>query len=77
MIALLGTASACFDADQSHLFIGKERVENASRIGAATDASNHRFGESATLVQALFPAFLADDALELSNNPREGVGANH
>ena len=72
-----GAASAGFDADQSHFFIGKEGVENASRIGAATDTSDHRVGQSATLVQALFPAFLTNYALEFSNNPRERVGANH
>ena len=52
-------------------------MENASRIGAATDISDHRLGQSATLVRALFPAFLANHALELSNNPREELGANH
>ena len=68
----LATAAppASLDADEPSRGVGETR-EDAGCVGAASDAGNHEIGLAHAKLEQLRCCFYADDALELTDHPRE------
>ena len=62
--------AAGLDADQAHVAIVDERVEDADRVAAAADAGDHRVRQSAGLLEDLPSRFPADHRLKLADHQR-------
>ena len=61
------------DAEDPHVAIVEERMEEANGIGPATDAGDDGVGQSALGRHDLLACFLADDGLEVAHHGRIGV----
>lgn len=71
VIALIVRTSAGLDANQLHLVVVDERIEDARRVGPAADARDDRIGQLPHVTQALGLALGADDGLEIADDHRE------
>ena len=69
--------AARLHADQAHLTIVDERIEDADRVAAAADARHDRVRKPAGLLDDLPPRFAADHRLKLAHHQRVGVRPQH
>ena len=60
-------------ADQSHVFVVDERMEDTDRVRAATDTRDHRVGQPAGRAQDLLTGLETDNPLEIADHHRERV----
>ncbi len=65
------------DAVELHLLVIEEGAEDSHGVGAAADTGDHGVGKGAGHLLDLTPCLNADDALEVADHHREGVGADH
>ncbi len=70
-----GTIATGFDADETHGIVA-ERMEDANRIRAATDAGHDGIGQAAGALEHLCPRLFADHRLETPHEVRIGVGSS-
>ena len=73
----LDTLATGFHADQAHTVEWNVIVENAHRIGAATDACEHRIRLTANHFRHLREAFLADDRIKIAHHHRVRMRSRH
>ena len=73
----LDAVAAGLQADQPHLRVVQEGVEDAHRVGPAADAGGDRVGQPAGAVQHLGAGLQADDPLEVADDHRERVRPGH
>lgn len=64
-----------FAADEAHVGVGDEGVEEADGVRAAADAGHGRVGQASGALQDLAAGLDADDAVEVADHRREGVGS--
>ena len=69
--------AAGFDADQPHVAIVDERVEDAHRVAAAADARDHGIRQASGQLEDLRPRLAADDRLELADHQRVRMRPEH
>ena len=69
--------AARLHADQAHLTIVDERIEDADRVAAAADARHDRVRKPPGLLDDLLPRFAADHGLKLAHHQRVGVRPQH
>src|SRR5689334_3595983 len=62
--------ASCFDADEPHIAILDERIEDTHRVAAAADAGDDCGWQTAGELQYLGARFLADDRLKLADHER-------
>ena len=62
--------AAGLDADQPHLRVVDERIEDADRVAAAADARDHRVRQAPGLLEDLRARLAADHRLELAHHQR-------
>ena len=77
----LDPVAAGLEADQAHVGVVEERVEDADRVRAAADARRDDVGQATDQVEHLLARLHADDALQVPDHPgervRPGDGAEH
>ena len=69
--------AAGLDADQPHVAVVEERVEDADRVAAAADARDDRVGQPAGLLEDLRARLAADHRLELAHHQRIRMRPEH
>ncbi len=69
--------AAGLQADQAHLGVVEEGVEDADRVGAATHARRDGVGQPAGDLQHLGAGLHPDHSVEVADHHREGVGSGH
>ena len=75
MPAGLDAIAGGLETDQAHARIIDESMEDADRVGTATDAGGHSVRQAARLLQDLRPRLQSDDALEIADHRRERMRA--
>src|SRR5262245_38957992 len=73
MIARPRATATRLDAQKPHLAVTNERIEHASGVAAAADASHDEIRQPADTVERLLPSLAADDRLKIADNSWEGV----
>mmetsp|Transcript_11982 Transcript_11982/g.33139 ORF Transcript_11982/g.33139 Transcript_11982/m.33139 type:complete len:415 (-) Transcript_11982:284-1528(-) len=69
--------SSGLDADEPHVLVLHEVVEESHGVAAAANARHEDVRLAAELLQALRPRLLADHGVEVSHHHRVGVGPGH
>src|SRR5215475_824313 len=77
MLSQVGTASASFHANQSHLLVRKKLVEDPHCIRASTNAGNYGIWESPSLFKDLLASFATDAAMKIAHHYGIGMSAKH
>lgn len=72
----INTVPARLDTYQPHTLVLDEVIECSNGITATTDTCDDGIGQLALLFRELRLDFAPDDALEITDNGREGVRAN-
>src|SRR6185437_11093240 len=62
------SAAARFDTNELHILIINERMEDARRVAAATDAGDDAIGKTAFDLHALLARLATDARLEISHH---------
>ena len=75
MPAGLDAVAAGLEADQPHVGVVEERVEDPDRVGAAADAGGDGVGQPPGALEHLLAGLQADDAVEVADHRRERVRA--
>ena len=68
VLAQLRAASAGLNADQFHIFVADECMEQANGIAAAADASESGIRQAAFALENLGARFDADHAMEIADH---------
>ena len=64
-----------FGADDAHVAVVEERMEDADRVAAAADAGGDRVRKAAVFGQHLRARLAADDGVEVADHARVRIGA--
>ncbi|CAM5639734.1 hypothetical protein SAURM35S_06328 [Streptomyces aurantiogriseus] len=75
VLAGLDAVTRRLAADEAHVRVRDEGVEEADGVGAAADAGDGGVGQPARALQDLAARLDADDAVEVADQGREGVRA--
>ena len=75
MLFALEPLAAGFDADDLHVLVVEERVEQADGVRAAADSGDQRVGQTAFGLHHLLAGFVADHRLEIAHHGRIGMRA--
>ncbi len=73
----LDPVTAGFDANQAHVAVVDERVEDAHGVTAAADARDDRGRQPADRLETLGSRLAADDRLKFANHQRVGMRSEH
>src|SRR5215472_13451292 len=63
-------------ADEPYILVRNERVEQPDRVRPSSDTRDRRIRQPAGSLEDLTAGLHADDALEIANHCREGMGAS-
>ena len=77
MLSGLETVAGRLDADDAHLRVVQEGVEQAHGVGAAADAGDQAVGHAALGLDHLLARLVSDHRLEVAHHGGIGMGPGH